>query len=531
MGMTNSFHTSTKGHAIGGAGKLASVQRHNDRGYFSFEYDSNKIHNLIGDSGKIVADVQTYINTKFQAAIDEYNEKQPRKDRLIEKTPYQYFCDNKKLDIANEAVFQIGDKDFWAATRRERRIERNGKKYTLKDQPDRVKDIMDDIFMKQAQAYENIYETHGDEITKRIRQEYERSCRTMEGIDVSERMRFSILADMKEKEREPELKTFSDEELERFGLFMQAKTAIDFIDEKRLIERIESGAMTIKMINLTAHYDEWSPHAHGVSVCSVRGYESGLNERVAKSVVLNKYTLSVLQDVLHKVAEQEMAKHPELFSVELEEKQEGRQYYEVSAYKAMKEKEKLKELQADVQMYSGMAKSEMERAERARAEADAAREEAAKVVKAEQLRADEAAAAAQRQIDEALRNVESVFRNKEEYDAEMKRFDETFTNPQSMFQRRLKAVWKAINEGDREEIKDAFKEFLKPIRYLWKLFAQALGFEMKTNMPEKERRSPDVAATINDVLSLEEKLTDASARSKLTENGNVEQKQKIQELV
>ena len=103
--------------------------------------------------------------------------------------------------------------------------------------------------------------------------------------------------------------------------------------------------MLIKLMNLTSHFDEWSPHGHGVSVCSVKGFENGLNERVAKSVVLNKWSLEVIQDVLHEIAEKEMAKYPELFTVKLEEKQKGRNYdFSVPSYKMMKYQEELDKL-------------------------------------------------------------------------------------------------------------------------------------------------------------------------------------------
>ena len=103
--------------------------------------------------------------------------------------------------------------------------------------------------------------------------------------------------------------------------------------------------ITIKIINLASHFDEWSPHGHGVSVCSVKGFENGLNERVAKSVVLNKWSLEVIQDVMHEIAEKEMAKYPELFTAKLEEKQKGRNYdFSVSSYKMMKYQEELDKL-------------------------------------------------------------------------------------------------------------------------------------------------------------------------------------------
>lgn len=120
MSMTNTFHSSTKGNSIRSKGKLSAVQRHNERGYFSFDYDKSKIFSLIGDASQLVISVENYINTQFQSTVDEYNEKQKRADRKIKKTPFEYFSDNKNLDIANEIIFQIADKEFWSATRTEK---------------------------------------------------------------------------------------------------------------------------------------------------------------------------------------------------------------------------------------------------------------------------------------------------------------------------------------------------------------------------------------------------------------------------
>ncbi len=349
MSMTNTFHSSGKGHAIGGGGKLASVQRHNERGYFSFEYDSNKIHSLVGDVSSIVNDVTTYINEKFQPAVDDYNAWQKRRDRQITKTPFEYFCDNKNLDIANEVIFQLGDKEFWRATRKERPITRNEKKHILKDFPDEVKEIMDDIFLKQAAAYEKIYETDGAKIINLITADYVFSQQTISSFFSDELQFFSKIAAKKEKERKKDLEKMPEEEKENFARYLSATTTIEFVEDKRLIQRIQNKDMEIHLLNLTSHYDEYSPHAHGISVCSVRGFEKGLNERVAKSVVLNKWCLSTIQDRMHEIAKEEMAKYPELFTVPLEDKLPGRNYdFSVSEYRNNKEKEKLAALTEQV---------------------------------------------------------------------------------------------------------------------------------------------------------------------------------------
>lgn len=341
MSITNTFHSSGKGHAIGNASKLSGIQRHNERGYFSFEYSPKKIHNLIGKADSIVKDVKTYINTKFQPAIDEYNQKQRRKDRKIRKSPFVYFSDNKKLDIANEVILQIGDMDFWSATRIEDSIIRNGKEIILKDFPDEVKVIMDDIYLKQAIAYENIYVTHKEEILRRIKKDYDFSKSTIAELDEVDISIYESIIKMNGGLKKSNLELMPIEEKIKYDRYMSAKAVIDFVEEKRLLQRIEDGDMEIKLINLTSHYDEYSPHAHGVSVCSVCGFENGLNERIAKSVVLNKWCMEVIQDRMHEIAKEEMSKHPDLFNLPLRDKQKGRKkQFSIDGYKDIKEKEK-----------------------------------------------------------------------------------------------------------------------------------------------------------------------------------------------
>lgn len=324
MAFTNTFHSSAKGHAIGGAGKLSAVQKHNERGYFSFYYDSSKIHSVIGDVSNLAADVEDYINEKFQPAVDEYNEKQKRNDRKIKVSPFEHFCNNKKLDIANEVIFQVGDMDFWSKERIETEIIRNGKKKILNDFSDEVKKVMDSIFEKQALAYEQIYETHANEILSAIEEDYEKAKSFILSLNEEELKQFEKI--QKKKDKKTELKNLTVEQKEKFESFLNSKATIEFVDDKRIFSRIKNKEMTIKLINLTSHYDEKSPHAHGVSVCSCKGYEKSLSERVAKSIVLNKWTLSILQDRMHEIAKEEMTKHPELFNIELQEKQPGRNY-------------------------------------------------------------------------------------------------------------------------------------------------------------------------------------------------------------
>lgn len=314
MAISNSYHTSAKAHAITSASKLSSVQKHNARGYFAWDYDSRKIHNLIGSASSLSQDTKDYINQKFASSIEEYNAKQRQKCRRITATAFEYFEMNKSTDIANETILQIGDMDFWEQYRIEKEVKRNRKTYVIKSYPEEIKEVMDRIFRLQAEAYEQIYKTHGDLILKKITERKESAEAYIESIDPDLRWKYEQLF-LQPKKRDNLIKSMNlaDQELEGYEKFFRARSDLSAIEKKKLIARTSEGQMEIKLINLVAHYDEWSPHAHAVSVCSTSGYIRGVNQRVAKSVVLNKWSLEVIQDRMREIAIEEMAKHPDLF--------------------------------------------------------------------------------------------------------------------------------------------------------------------------------------------------------------------------
>lgn len=323
--ITNSFHSSAAKHAITNATKLSNAELHNSRGYFDWEYDRSKIFDLIGDSHTLSNDLKNYINKKYAKDIEDYNNRQKQACRKIKTDAFEHFCNNKKLDIANEVIFQLGDKDFWDKFRQEKRITRNGKNYVLKDYDDNIKYIMNDIYLKQLFAYENIYRTDKDAILKKIADAYSNATDTLLKFDDEQKNKYDKLVKLKGKKRKDELAKLSEKEREEYAKYFDAVETKTSIEKKKLIERIETNSMSIHVVNMTSHYDEYSPHAHAISVCSTSGYKTGLSSRVAKSVVLNKYTLEVLQDKMRDIAITEMSKYPELFDgYKLKTKEKGR---------------------------------------------------------------------------------------------------------------------------------------------------------------------------------------------------------------
>lgn len=333
MSFSNSFHSSSRDHSISNVAKLAKVQAHNSRNYFSLERDKNKTYSLIGDTNQLEDDVKEYINKKFNQEIEAYNARQKRKDRKINKDAFNYFNDNKATDIANEVIFQIADKEFWDQFRQDIVVRRNDKEYVQHRYPAKIEEVMNDIYKKQAEAYERIYETHSDIILNRIQEAYNEAHVAIDSIQKNAQWKYYQIILRAEKQpkfkreeyREKCISEFTEIEKEEFAVFFSSRETIRAIEDSRLIERIASGELQIKLINLAGHGDEKSYHAHGVSVCSAGGYKQGLSCRIAKSIVLNRWALEVIQDRMREIAQEEIDKHPEIFGEkQLDQKGIGR---------------------------------------------------------------------------------------------------------------------------------------------------------------------------------------------------------------
>lgn len=313
--ISNSFHSSAKSHSISSAGALAKAERHNDRGYFSFYYDESKIAQLVGNSGTLAADVENAINEIFDPYVAEYNDRQKRADRKIRTSAFEYFCAQKKLDIATEAIFQIGDKEFWSQWRTDTVVRRNGKEVVLKSFPDEIKTVMNEVLSRQVKAYEEIYQTHGAEIARRIRAAYESAATAVQSAEQLHQG-FADLYAVPSKLRAELIGNLDPADQISYAEYAAARDTLAAIVKHNILERAEAGQMHIKVVTSTGHYDEFSPHAHTIGLAWSDGYKTGLSSRVSKSVVLNKWALEVIQERLNEIAREEIAKHPEIFAGE-----------------------------------------------------------------------------------------------------------------------------------------------------------------------------------------------------------------------
>lgn len=331
--ISNSFHASAKNHAVHNAAKLEAIERHNGRGYLSFAYDANKIHDLTGNIDSLATDAKDFINNTFNSVVDDYNAKQKRKDRIIKTSAFEHFENNKKLDVAVESIFQVGDRNFWSQYRTDEYLGKNKKGYDIvkHDFNDDIPKIMDKIYLKQAKALETIYDDKNDEIVAKLDVAYKEADDYLKKFETEQsketKERFEKIFELKPKQRQIKISELTREDKILYSQFANAKNDWKMIKESRLIERTKEKQMHIKLINLTAHYDEYSPHAHGLFIMSADGYKTGLSSRVAKSIVLNKWSLEIIQDHMHEIAKEEMAKYPEVFNIELKDKEEGRLYH------------------------------------------------------------------------------------------------------------------------------------------------------------------------------------------------------------
>lgn len=325
--LTNTFHSSTGRHSIKNAASLAKVQNHNSRGNFSIEFDPTKIVDLIGSAANIRSDVENAINSIFDPVFAQYNTSRISMGRsLVTETPFEYFSGNKTLDVACEAILQLGHNQFWSRFRHDTCFLIIDRMHVIKEYPDFVKSAMNSLFKKQAFAYEHIYETHGQEILQRINDAYNEATEIVETYNQL-RPEFQEYSKMLRLDLARILYASDDETREAYAKYAQASRTIKEIESKRLRERIEAGEMHIRVICLTAHYDEFSPHGHMVSLCFSDGHKQGPASKVSKSIVLNRWALEVIQERLHEIAEEEMLACPEIFKGEkLLPKEKGRNF-------------------------------------------------------------------------------------------------------------------------------------------------------------------------------------------------------------
>ena len=229
--------------------------------------------------------------------------------------------------------------------------------------------------------------------------------------------------------------------------------------------------MHIKMQQVAGHYDEKSPHAHGVSVCWADGYKSGLSSRLAKAVVINRYALEVIQDRLHEIAEEEIAKHPEIFGNEvLQEKGTGRNMDFTT-------EQHVRHQTAQLQ-----------------------REHSRLLGETESLRVQKDIL--QRQVDDVRASLKTTIQNRDEYNLAI----EHLRGPNSP----LKAFYDAVHRfarvvkdttSTREQIVDAAFAMLAPFPPLYQALANVFGYENQTNMPQPERKAPEIADNVDALIA------------------------------
>lgn len=535
MAFSNSFHSSAKAHSIKNASALAKVQSHNSRDYFSLERSKNKSYDIIGTAGTLAADVQDYINVTFNNEIAAYNKKQRRKDRRIDKDAFQYFCDNKATDIANEVIFQIADKEFWDQFREDKVIKRKGKEYVLHSYPEHVVKVMNEIYKLQAEAYEKIYETHRDIIIDRINKAYDEAQAVVEGLYTDTRWKYYqiVLKAQKQpkfkreecRERMMSEMNFSDEEIEKFADFFEAHETIRAIEEARLRERTAAGEMEIKLISLAGHGDEKSYHGHGVSVCSVGGYKQGLQRRIAKTVVLNKYALEVLQDRMREIAQEEMDKHPEIFEErQLDPKGIGRNMdYSVEQHIRIKQEELLekgKVIESVIQESKEQYDQIVERVSKLKKERGTVRNEVSQLKEERNKASQELAAilneynkteekiAAQKEKSAQWDEILYVIKTEQEYLAEAEASEDTIEHLNNLCKSLIERKSPLRDKSIEQAFLEAFRGFYEALSRSLK---RLRGWEIYNELPDEQCYSTPL---INAKKDLDNQINNAEVTKK-----------------
>ena len=117
------------------------------------------------------------------------------------------------------------------------------------------------------------------------------------------------------------------------------------------IEALEELVPDFKIASAVLHLDEASPHMHIVGVPVATGYKRGLAKQTAKTKVFTMETLSMLQEEMHKKAEEEMEQNPELFAgEEIKTIERGRNSDWSKEYFVHKKEEQFQDLTKEVEI-------------------------------------------------------------------------------------------------------------------------------------------------------------------------------------
>ena len=526
---------------------LAKVQSHNSRDYFSLERSKSKSYDIIGTAGTLAADVENYINTIFNKEIADYNAKQRRRDRKIDKNAFNYFCNNKATDIANEVIFQIADKEFWDQFREDKIVKRNGREYVLHSYPNHVVEVMNEIYKLQAEAYERIYETHKDLILDKINKAYNDAQAVVEALEEAARWKYYqiVLKAQKQpkfereecRERMMSEMRFTDKETEEFAEFFEAHETIRAIEEARLRERTAAGEMRIKLINLAGHGDEKSYHAHGVSVCSVGGYKQGLQRRIAKTVVLNKYALEVIQDRMREIAQTEIDKHPEIFAErKLDQKGIGRNMdYSVEQHIRIKQEELLKKgkvIENVIQEAEEQYDQIVERVSELKKERGTVRNEVSQLKEERNKASQQLAAilneynkteekiAAQKEKSDQWDEILYVIKTEQEYLAEADASEDTIEHLNNLCKSLIERKSPLRDKSIEQAFLEAFRGFYEALS---KSLKRLRGWEIYNELPEEQCYSTPL---INAKKDLDKQISNAEVAKKTRQSISHEYQQR-----
>ena len=113
MGRSYSLHVSSKKHALTNRKSISGAYNHNYRKYLeSLHYNKNQIIELVPNACKTFKEFKQVFNNHFKTAVNEYNSKQTKKERII-KDYFNKVENDLKKDVAVEIIIQVADMKFW----------------------------------------------------------------------------------------------------------------------------------------------------------------------------------------------------------------------------------------------------------------------------------------------------------------------------------------------------------------------------------------------------------------------------------
>ena len=235
---------------------------HNTRAFTAKNVDKNRSADNVEFCQE---DIKQVYHKLFDEALERYNAKQKRKDRMIDNY-YEKISRSKQEKLFHEVIFQIGNKDDMNAKSEDGLLAKRI-----------LTEFMDEFQARNPYLYVFSAHLHMDEETPHLHIDFVPYITgSKRGLDTRVSLKSALAA-------------------EGFAGGTRGATELNqWIAFDYILECLQKLLPKFKIANAVIHFDEASPHMHVVGVPVWEEAKCGLSKKVSKRNVFTPQTLSVM---------------------------------------------------------------------------------------------------------------------------------------------------------------------------------------------------------------------------------------------